>query len=141
MVLGLRAPTLRRPTVAGDVLPVFTREGKLLPDFSNQRDITKGAPPALPDYRIGRADMLEDGQKRFQGLLLDLLDKDGSSYCSFRHVGLLRAGWYGRILLLLLQTLLTFGIFHRRSGKARFRRHAENQKARQNRMKFKMISG
>jgi PAS domain S-box-containing protein len=66
--------------------PVFTREGKLLHYFGNQRDITTGAPPTLPDYTLGRADMPEEGQKRFQSLLLDLLDEEGSFEVSARRL-------------------------------------------------------
>ena len=61
------------------VTPVFGRDGTLLHFFGNQRDITEGRPPDLPDYSFGKADMPAEGLARFNRLLLDVLEQtDGA---------------------------------------------------------------
>jgi PAS domain S-box-containing protein len=64
--------------------PVFARDGTLLHFFGNQRDITQGAPPSLPDYTIGRADMPAEGRLAFHAALLGLLEEDASEAASAR---------------------------------------------------------
>ena len=64
--------------------PVFARDGTLLHYFGNQRDITQGAPPSLPDYTIGRADMPAEGKIAFHAALLGLLEEPGGEAASAR---------------------------------------------------------
>jgi len=55
------------------ISPVFDRDGKLLHFFGNQRNITEGPPPGLPDFSLGKADMPAQGQLEFHALLLGIL--------------------------------------------------------------------
>ena len=56
--------------------PVFARDGSLLHYFGNQRNITEGPPPDLPDYVIGKADMPPASRRVFDEILLDLLEQN-----------------------------------------------------------------
>ncbi len=66
--------------------PVFGRDGGLLHYFGNQRDITQGAPPSLPDYTLGRADMPAEGKIAFNAALLGLLEEKGNADTSARNL-------------------------------------------------------
>lgn len=61
------------------ITPVFARDGTLLHFFGNQRDITEGRPPLLPDYSFGKADMPADGVAEFNAILLDVLEQTGAA--------------------------------------------------------------
>ena len=56
------------------ISPVFDRDGTLLHFFGNQRDITAGHPPGLPEVSFGKADMPAQGRAEFHAMLLDVLD-------------------------------------------------------------------
>jgi PAS domain S-box-containing protein len=57
------------------ITPVFARGGELLHFFGNQRDITEGRPPDLPDYSFGKADLPAEGLAEFNRLLLDVMEQ------------------------------------------------------------------
>ena len=66
------------------ISPVFARDGTLLHYFGNQRDITEGPPPSLPDYTLGKADMTLHAETEFHALLLGLLDQQHGGEASAR---------------------------------------------------------
>ena len=55
--------------------PVFDHDGRLLHYFGNQRNITLGQPPELPDYTLGKADMPFEGRQEFRALLSEIADE------------------------------------------------------------------
>jgi PAS domain S-box-containing protein len=57
------------------ITPVFDRDGRLLHYFGNQRDITEGRPPNLPDYSFGKSDMPPAALAEFNALLLDIAEQ------------------------------------------------------------------
>ena len=59
------------------ISPVFARDGRLLHYFGNQRNITEGPPPDLPDYVLGKVVMPAEGRRLFDELLLDVLEQHG----------------------------------------------------------------
>jgi len=59
--------------------PVFSRDGRLLHFFGNQRNITEGPPADLPDYVLGKAVMPEAGKRIFDEVLLNVLDQRGAA--------------------------------------------------------------
>ena len=56
------------------ISPVFNHDGRLLHFFGNQRDITKGQPPGLAEYTLGKTDMPPQAKHEFHALLLGILD-------------------------------------------------------------------
>ena len=57
------------------ISPVFAQDGTLLHFFGNQRNITQGPPPDLPDFILGKVDMPLQGQAEFHALMLGILDE------------------------------------------------------------------
>ena len=66
------------------ISPVFAKDGTLLHYFGNQRDITEGPPPTLPDYTLGKADMTRLAETEFHALLLGLFDEQPAGEASAR---------------------------------------------------------
>jgi PAS domain S-box-containing protein len=64
------------------ISPVFARDGSLLHYFGNQRNITEGPAPDLPDYVLGTADMPEAGRRVFDEVLLDVLEQSENAPAS-----------------------------------------------------------
>ena len=64
--------------------PIFSQDGVLLHYFGNQRDITLGPPPDLPNYSIGAANMNVESEAKFHNLLLGLLDEERGYEASAR---------------------------------------------------------
>ena len=54
------------------ICPIFAPDGTLLHYFGNQRDITDGTPPDLPNYTLGKADLPPEAQHELQTMLADL---------------------------------------------------------------------